>query len=590
MVGNEQTRQQTVIVVVLAIAVAATRLLALSRSLWDWDEALFCLALNHFDVAAHHPHPPGFPLYIALAKLMRLLISDDFRALRSVQLIASCFLFPSFYAMARAMRFPFTLAVSAALLYSFLPNVWYYGGTAFSDILSVVLFFAGAACLFGKRRYLLGTALFSLSLLVRPQNVLMSFPWFLATWPRLRARRFGQVAAAMALSIAIVAIGYGAAAYATGPRVWWETVQKHSHYIATIDGYQNPLRKPVLQLFPDFVIDPFEGGKAPRLLFGFAVAALFRPKRRDGDALATFVPFLIFAMFMLNTTGTSRHSLGYMPLHVLLAVDGMAFIGETLAITIAKPRLVLAFEILCVAVIGGRFITWTLPALRVVHSTLSPPVAAMEWVRAHVPRGSTIYVGGAVPPHADYFLARDYDLKFVADDAEASMDPRRNAWFVGDPPTVGRAMVVFRRERPKLWALFTRRYFETDIEPVTGRVQLLDGWYGRETAGDTVWFWMNHEGKVRLQPFPQGGELRFDASFPIEYEPPPVVTISVDGKPIDRFVPSARDVSRRYDLPGSTAPHVVTFDVNETVNLRRRHISDDPRDLGMQLNSISWIP
>src|SRR5205814_1661495 len=38
-------------VTAIAIAVAVTRFLALSRSLWDWDEALFCLALHDYDVA-----------------------------------------------------------------------------------------------------------------------------------------------------------------------------------------------------------------------------------------------------------------------------------------------------------------------------------------------------------------------------------------------------------------------------------------------------------------------------------------------------------------------------------------------------------
>ena len=125
------------IVLGLTLAVAATRLLALSRSLWDWDEALFCSALRHYDVAVHHPHPPGFPLYIALARIVHLFIADEFRSLRTVQLISSFFIFPAFYAMARAMRFPFTLAVSAALLFSFLPNVWFYGGTAWSDTFTV---------------------------------------------------------------------------------------------------------------------------------------------------------------------------------------------------------------------------------------------------------------------------------------------------------------------------------------------------------------------------------------------------------------------------------------------------------------------
>ena len=53
---------------IVTLLTAVTRWLALSRSPWDWDEALFMLGLRHFSVPSHHPHPPGFPLFIGTAK------------------------------------------------------------------------------------------------------------------------------------------------------------------------------------------------------------------------------------------------------------------------------------------------------------------------------------------------------------------------------------------------------------------------------------------------------------------------------------------------------------------------------------------
>ena len=54
--------------------------------MWDWDEALFCLGMRSYDVTNHHPHPPGFPVFIATAKLLRLIIPSDFRALQVINL------------------------------------------------------------------------------------------------------------------------------------------------------------------------------------------------------------------------------------------------------------------------------------------------------------------------------------------------------------------------------------------------------------------------------------------------------------------------------------------------------------------------
>ena len=58
------SRDRAIYWIVLLIC-AASRFLAIARSLWDWDEALFSLGMRSYDVASHHPHPPGFPVYIA---------------------------------------------------------------------------------------------------------------------------------------------------------------------------------------------------------------------------------------------------------------------------------------------------------------------------------------------------------------------------------------------------------------------------------------------------------------------------------------------------------------------------------------------
>jgi len=52
----------------------------LASALEDVDSINFALGVRDFDPAAHRPHPPGYPLFIALAKLARLVL-DEPRAL-----------------------------------------------------------------------------------------------------------------------------------------------------------------------------------------------------------------------------------------------------------------------------------------------------------------------------------------------------------------------------------------------------------------------------------------------------------------------------------------------------------------------------
>ena len=62
------------ILIVVAVYVAV-HLLFLAPSLEDIDSINFALGLRHFDVANHQPHPPGYPVYIALGRVSLAVIS-----------------------------------------------------------------------------------------------------------------------------------------------------------------------------------------------------------------------------------------------------------------------------------------------------------------------------------------------------------------------------------------------------------------------------------------------------------------------------------------------------------------------------------
>src|SRR5882757_6159217 len=159
---------------IVAFVCAATRFLAMARSLWDWDEALFCLGMRSYDVTSHHPHPPGFPLFIALGHVARFFTHSDFRALQAVNLIAGMLLFPAMFLLARELRLRFDVALTASALLLFFPNVWFFGGAAFSDVPSLTLVVFAVAMLFRGCRdgnaYIAGAFLLGLAAGIRPQN------------------------------------------------------------------------------------------------------------------------------------------------------------------------------------------------------------------------------------------------------------------------------------------------------------------------------------------------------------------------------------------------------------------------------------
>lgn len=85
--------------VALALAIGLAHLPFLASWLEDIDSVNFALGLRDFDIAAHRPHPPGYPVYIAVGKVMATVVGAvsggssqsaiEARALSIVSLLAA---------------------------------------------------------------------------------------------------------------------------------------------------------------------------------------------------------------------------------------------------------------------------------------------------------------------------------------------------------------------------------------------------------------------------------------------------------------------------------------------------------------------
>lgn len=61
----------------LGLATVALRLANASKTLYTVDSVLFSLATERYDLMALRPHPPGYPLFVAMGKLLLPLVDGD---------------------------------------------------------------------------------------------------------------------------------------------------------------------------------------------------------------------------------------------------------------------------------------------------------------------------------------------------------------------------------------------------------------------------------------------------------------------------------------------------------------------------------
>jgi len=435
--GALTPREKTVAWLCAAFA-ATLRWPALSKTLWDWDEALFALALRDYDVVAHHPHPPGFPLFVGLAKLFsldNLIPMDAFHALQAVAFVASLFVFPAMFFLARALRASAPVAIAAGLLLAFFPNVWFYGGTALSDVPSMVLVVTACALLL-RGQLVLGAIVLGIAAGFRPQNLLIGFAPFVAAFLQRRRAAFG----AALITVVIVAATYTTAASLSGGwDAYRDVLARHESYIRNTDSFLAPRHPGLIRVADDFFFRPYRAPAINIIVTLLALCGLRRPRLRF--VIAIFGPFCVFSWLFLDFHSASRFSISYMPMFAMLAAAGIPERGRNVVL----------------AGIVALMIVWTWPALRVVHTTVSPPVAATNALRDFP---GTIYVDERLGAHAELLIPGR--MRHTVRVAPPFVE-EPGAALLREGASTAPGARNFTRDRARLAAIARARYFEVSV-------------------------------------------------------------------------------------------------------------------------------
>ncbi len=568
-------RQRTTFWTVAAVG-ALTRFLAVARSLWELDETLFCLALRDFEVGLHHPHPPGFPVYIGLARLLRLVIGDDFRALQTINVIAAVLVFPAIFLLARELRMPFRTSIIAGALFAFFPNVWFFGGTAFSDIPSIVLVVFAVVFLFrgvrSRRDYWLGTLLLALAIGIRPQNLFVGlFPGAIATF----RRPLRDVAVALIIGVAVVGVAYGAAIYATGSYGDYMTaLRHHADYIARIDSFRSADRPPLWRIWDRFFLKQYQWPPLSAVTSIFVLISIVGSIRAGDRAMLynflTFAPFAVMAWLMLDRYSISRFSIGYAPMFALFAADGIERVSR------GRERLQWA--------IGGTVVVasavWTAPALTTVRNDVSPPVQAVEALKQRIdPKRDQLFVGHSMTPFVDYF-APGFPMIRVLDDRALPITPTSRAFLLAEVTKTEPSGMVFARERGRLWNLARRHYFEIFIKPIDRFPRFVTGWYPAQRDLISEFRWMGKDSVTELPPTAGSCLLRFILNVPRELLGSSI-TVTVNGRVLERIRVTSEEIARDYHVqPFSDRANRLELTIDQTM-------SQDGREIGLRLQFLS---
>ncbi len=415
----------------LVLVFALAHLPFLAASLEDIDSVNFALGVRDFDVATHRPHPPGYPVYIALGKIATAITgsasdgpasASEATALSVVSLVAGLFAIVFLYRMfdrlsqaaaeapasllsteapgAKGERSPVNVeALAATAITASCPLFWYLGVRPMSDLPGLAAALASQACLMsawwkqrpaadGDRRLapavtaasgrmiVIGAFLAALSIGLRSQTV-----WFTA--PLLVLVLFDRVGRGVAGAM----IG-ATVTFITGGLAWGIPLLIASGglnaYLAALGTqagedfasgemlYTNPNPRALAFALLRTFVHPWDSTALAAIVLVLAAAGVIQLLWRDRRSLAAVMalggPYLVFHL-LFQDTSFIRYALPLVPVVAFLAVRGVTLVSIR-----AVPIAAALISIAGVAIAS--------PVLVAYSGEPSPPVRAVTAMQA----------------------------------------------------------------------------------------------------------------------------------------------------------------------------------------------------------------
>ena len=405
----------------LALVFALAHVPFLAPSLEDIDSVNFALGVRHFDVAAHRPHPPGYPVYIFLGKIATAIAGFgvdaapsmiESKALAMLSLLAGLFAIAGLYivfscfaealpslSLGERWRTLDIAALSATAIVASCPLFWYLAVRPMSDLPGLALALASQACLMvawskqtpgpdGDRRLpavitaesgrmiVVGAFLAALSIGLRSQTAWFTVPLLLV----VLLDRIGRgvagamigasvtfVAGGLAWGIPLLLASGGWNAYlaALGTQAGEDFAAGEMLYLTP-----NP-RAAVFALMRTF-INPWDSTTLAAVVLILAAAGVVQLLWRDRRSLAPIAalagPYLVFHL-LFQDTSFIRYALPLVPPVVFLAVRGVSLVSLR-----AVPIVAALVSIAGVAIAS--------PVLVAYGSEASPTVRALDAMKA----------------------------------------------------------------------------------------------------------------------------------------------------------------------------------------------------------------
>jgi hypothetical protein len=537
--------------------------------------------VKRFDPSLYHPHPPGYPLYVLLGKILNAAVGDPWRALVILGILSAPI---GFVALARAFRNwidDADLAVAAALIYYFSASMLVHGTLALSDGPSI-MFLALALLAISNiddvkhDRTALAIGIWSSSAIgCRPQLAVPVLPMLVVALWQLRTMR--QRAACLGAFAFVSLMWFLPLMDAAGG---WQKLlayeSKQAEYFASHDAAMSRGSRSGAEIAIRFLLHPWGSKYVTIPLFLailFGLPFLWRRRRALLPLLVFTAIQAVFELGSMDPADGARYSLPLMILFALAAGCGFDVIRRS-----ANSR---AVPWIATMVLAALSIWYAEPIIAARTRGPSPVFAAASYANQHFAPNAIILYDLSMRPQTEYLMPRFRPISIEKGLAAFYDQPSVPLVLFGDGGGTG---MSFSWPESDAYGKLTRNHYRVvTLEPVPPAQRYLPlrgvNPLERTVDGDS-WRWLARDAAIRLPSAHLANvalTLRLSPDAPYDSNAVTVngMRIVVTRQPATVVVPASGDIAIHADQ--SFVPATVLH-------------NQDPRILAVQLIRVVQSP
>ena len=495
------------------------------------------MGIRDFNVAHHQPHPPGYPVYMLIAKAVHRVVPSDVTVLALMSVIGGALgvlALGALYRRLDAGETPASWSAAALAVTMTTPLYWFTAARPLSDACGLAAALAVQAMTLGATTpggFAVAAFCAGLAAGVRSQAVWLTVPLIaLRAIEGLRAEGSGlrRVVQTGVAFVAGVALWFLPLIYLSGGAIpYWHALFDQG--AADLENIQMLWTSHGLRDLRDAayfaLVAPWATWTVAAVVLvcaALGVLALLRDRRAALLTLAAaFGPYLVFDL-LFQETFTSRYALPLVVPMAYLAVSGLRLVPRNAGLAVAVVIALFDLQVggMSIAAYAGA----KAPVFRMLDdmriaaaSAPQPPVLAMDQREASDMRGPRKFLGTAMPavsralpspPRHEWLEAVTYwngggraPVWFVVDPRRTTIDlvqhgePLSFRWTIRYPVLLGGVrpndMNWYRVERPDWylgegWSLTpeTAGVAENDRRGLAH--EPIEGWISRESLGGVL--------------------------------------------------------------------------------------------------------